>query len=239
MRLHENNVLGLFLYAWGYHDALAGRPVASLLATPQSPLDHLIGDLVGRSQENRWFVFEFKRERTGFAAEIKDKQARSRLLDALEGDPELAELSAHAHFACWADDEMAIQQYVVAIDDPYFQQGLPSNTVFSSRVRPFPVVYNNLTEANAERSPYRPQELYWHGTGVPGQGMYRYLEAMLAAFPATVDPSSEVNALFGFWNPASGQATLVRSDYMGILAAFDRARKAIKSTLPPTKSPFV
>lgn len=100
MKIHENNVVGLFLYAWGYTDALAGRPMTSLMATPQSFLDQLIGDLVGRSPEGRWFVFEFKRDRAGFAAEIRSKEARSRLLKALVVDPHAAELSAHAHFAC-------------------------------------------------------------------------------------------------------------------------------------------
>lgn len=98
-------------------------------------------------------------------------------------------------------------------------------------------MYSDLTESDPERSPYRPQELFWHGTGVTGEGMYQYMETLLGAFRKAVDPSEEVNALFGFWNPASGQVTLVPGNFAGILGAFDHARKVARAAIPPGAMP--
>ncbi|HEL2957212.1 hypothetical protein R1H25_05655 [Stenotrophomonas sp. C2852] len=222
--LHENNALGLFLYAWGYKDAEVGRVGARLLATAQSFLDHLIGDLIGQGEEGRWFLMEFKRERRGFFEEAHKKPARKNLMDALWANHDLAELSAYAHFACWLQgDDITIQQYVVATDDARVDGYPPHRMPFVRGSLGFGRAYEYLTEADATPFPHRSEDLFSHGTGVTGEGMRKYLAAVLAAHDHNVDPGVEVNALLGF-TPSSGKpVVLVPTNFGGLLEAFERA----------------
>lgn len=223
--LHENNTLGLFLYAWGYHDATHGRPGARLLATPQTFLDHLIGDLIGHSEEGRWFLMEFKRDRAGIADEVQKKPAREKLMDALWNNPSLAELSAYAHFACWLDEDISVQQYVVASGDPAAMDTPDPQLSFASATLDSQRTYDYLNEHLHEPHLQRPHELFQHGSGVTGEGMRQYLREVLAAHKGTLDPDVEVNALLGFVPASGSRSVLVPANFQGLLAAFAEALK--------------
>ena len=119
----------------------------------------------------------------------------------------------------------------MATDDEYFRRGLPENTVFTTNRASLKLLYEQLTEADQEPSPYRPREMYWRGTGLTGDGMYQYLEAVLGAHPNVIVPSDEVNALLGFSSAPGAQITLVPANFEGILGAFERARKVAESAV--------
>lgn len=231
--MHESNLLGAFVYAWGYRDGQSKRPSASLLLTPQSFLDHLVGDLVGSSPEGRWFIVEFKRERVGIKQEITRKTARKNLMGMLWNDPKAAQLSAYGHFACWLDEELALEQYVVAADDERFRRVDIKNFCFMGTTISFDRFYGLLTESDTTPFYERPDDLFSEGSGLTGRGMARYLQAVVGAHPASVNGTREVQVLLGRIPSNGGKTSLIPTSFGGLLDAFSRMRALVKPPVAP------
>ena len=64
--LYESALVGAFNYLWGHADASARKPPSMpILSNAQNPLDHLLGDMIGRV-EGRYFLISSKLPRPVF-----------------------------------------------------------------------------------------------------------------------------------------------------------------------------
>jgi hypothetical protein len=76
----------------------------TLLGNAQNPLDHLVGDVAGRTDTGRYFIVEFKRYAHGFVDEVglpNGKPDRIALFGHLLSDPRCNELSKQGHFGAY------------------------------------------------------------------------------------------------------------------------------------------
>lgn len=95
------------------------KPWTALVGNAQNPLDHLVGDVLGRSEAGRYFIIEFKRETIGFVEEVDlrlGKPDRAALLDHLRSDSTCQKLSQKGHFgAHWTPSGIGLQRYLALI----------------------------------------------------------------------------------------------------------------------------
>ena len=71
--LYESALVGAFNYLWGHRDANEGKsPSMAILSNAQNPLDHLLGDMIGKV-DGRYFLIEFKAQVSGFFDEVHAK----------------------------------------------------------------------------------------------------------------------------------------------------------------------
>ena len=85
-----------------------------MLGNAQNPLDALLGDLVG-CVGARFFILEFKRDRSGFKLEVSDggKPHRKKLYDHLRKDQYCRELARCGHFGAYLSDsyQLTVEPY--------------------------------------------------------------------------------------------------------------------------------
>jgi hypothetical protein len=94
---YENQLIGAFLYALGYHSGQHNASTTSVNLFQQTPLDQSFGDvIVGAS---RCFALEFKRDERLLDTE-RDKWSEGGFAAALK-EPEMARVAARAHFAVY------------------------------------------------------------------------------------------------------------------------------------------
>ncbi|MDL5039399.1 hypothetical protein QRD40_24010 [Comamonas sp. Y6] len=95
------------------------KPLAGLVGNSQNPLDHLVGDVLGRTSMGRYFIIEFKRQAIGFLEEVDlqiGKPDRAALLCHLQFDDDCQTLSSKGHFgAHWTPIGLHLQSYFTLI----------------------------------------------------------------------------------------------------------------------------
>jgi hypothetical protein len=126
--MYESTIAGAFLYTWGAHDQFRERiGQNAVISNSQNPLDHLLGDMVMRT-DDRWFIAELKQDEDGFKKEVWETTTaagspsgivpkphrRDFLLDL--GDPQYSFKAVHyssrAHFAVWVkSNDFQIAEY--------------------------------------------------------------------------------------------------------------------------------
>lgn len=111
-----NRELRALLGNTGFEQA---KPWAAMVGNAQNPLDHLVGDLVGRSTEGRYFIIEFKQKASGFLQEIDlglGKPDRVALHGHLLLGDTCKELSLRGHYgAYWTPEGIRLQSYFTLI----------------------------------------------------------------------------------------------------------------------------
>lgn len=235
--LYESALVGVFHYQWGYHDAMADKaPAAEILSNQQSPLDSLLGDVIGRV-EGRYFLIEFKRGVEGFHNEVhssRAKPARTALYAHLRNDQPCRALSSAGHFAAWSNGALRLAPYAHTIGP-----GALATSQFHEldHRRPdtdFGLFYELIN--TTDLSPFSQNDaLFGKGLGLPANGMLEYRQCMLQNHPDVIEPEAEANAVFGFWNPQTATVVAVPTSFAGLLKAFDD----VKRILQPSPSPSI
>lgn len=151
--MYESTIAGAFLYTWGAHDQFRHRiGQNAVISNAQNPLDHLLGDLVVRADDDRWFIAELKQDKKGFEKEVwiatptpgaqpnpPPKPHRRMFLIDL-GAPYQSNqkicISSRAHFAVWVNEcDFQIAEYVCMAAPGLLSPNLPPPHPNKSRVQ--------------------------------------------------------------------------------------------------------
>lgn len=234
--LYESALVGAFNYLWGHHDASAGKPPSmTILNNAQNPLDHLLGDMLGKV-EGRYFLIEFKAKGSGFFKEVHGtnaKPARSNLYKHLRIDSKCRKFARFGHFGAWSNGTLRIAPYAHVVG-PGKLAGKQHHELDHAS---FEVDFDNFyTDINcSDMTPFgQDASLYGSGLGLPADAMRDYLECILQQFPGVTEPSEEANAIFGFWTPASASVVAVPTSFEGLLWSLEEMKRL---TQKPTKTP--
>ena len=233
--LYESALVGAFNYLWGHRDASVGKPPSmAILSNAQNPLDHLLGDMLGKV-EGRYFLIEFKAEVSGFFDEVhaKDaKPARSNLYRHLRTDFECRKLARFGHFGAWSNGAFRIAPYAHAVGPGNFAGKEYHELDYASFEADFDEFYADINCADV--TPFgQDDSLYSSGLGLPADAMLDYLECILQQFPGVVAPTEEANAIFGFWSPATDSVVAVPTSFEGLLSSLEEVKRL---TQKPTET---
>lgn len=205
--LHESNLVGSFMYLWGYRDARAGKTEPpGLLVQAQNTLDHIVGDLFGATGatdfgHRRCFIIEFKRDLNGFSKEVRGSKAkahRTALYQHLRNDSSCRKLAKFGHFGAYADgNDLVLVEYANAVgpDLETLKRESPPHRYdldYPSPAFKFDLLYKELNETLVE--PLHPHSkdpknslfytegdphLYRKGLGLSVPSMQAYLRCMV------------------------------------------------------------
>jgi hypothetical protein len=231
--LYESALVGAFNYLWGHHDASAGKPPSmAILSNAQNPLDHLLGDMLGKV-EGRYFLIEFKAEASGFFHEVhaKDaKPARRNLYKHLRIDSECRKFARFGHFGAWSNGTLRIAPY--AVGPGTFASKQYHELDYASFEADFDKFYAEINCPDV--TPFgQDDSLYASGLGLSADAMLDYLECILQQFPGVVAPSEEASAIFGFWSPATASVVAVPTSFEGLVWSFEEVKRL---TQKPTET---
>lgn len=225
--LYESALVGAFNYMWGYRDAIAGKPASmTMLSNAQNPLDHLLGDLIGKV-EGRYFLIEFKTAEDGFFDEVHGKSiklARANLYGHLRTDFECRKLARFGHFGAWSNGALQFAPYAHAVG----RGGYPSTPNHELNHASFKADFEKFyAEINcSDLTPFgQDAALYANGLGLPANAMFDYVECILQHFPDVVDASEEAKAIFGFWSPVTASVVAVPTTIEGLLQSFEEVKR--------------
>ncbi len=225
--LYESALVGAFNYLWGHRDASAGKPPSiPILSNAQNPLDHLLGDMIGRV-EGRYFLIEFKGAAHGFFDEVHAKgakPARTNLYQHLRKDSECRKFARFGHFGAWSDRTLRFAPYAHVVGPGSYASAQYHELDFASFEADFEQFYAQIN--CGDLTPFTQHDvLYANGLGLPADAMLEYFECILQQFPGVVAPSEEAKAIFGFWSPATASIVAVPTSFEGLLWSFEEAKR--------------
>lgn len=231
---YESALVGAFNYLWGHRDANAGKPPSvSILTNAQNPLDHLLGDMIGKV-EGRYFLIEFKGVASGFFDEVHAKHAkpaRSNLYKHLRKDAQCRKLARFGHFGAWSNGALRIAPYAHAVGPGSYAGAQYHELDHASFEADFDQFYADIN--CADLTPFEQDAaLYKNGLGLPADAMLEYIECILQHFPGVVAPSEEAKAIFGFWSPATASTVAVPTSFEGLLWSFEQAKRLTQKPAP-------
>lgn len=190
---YESHLVASFCYRWGrldekiiqrikrnrYTGEYRKHKETVLLSNPPNPIDKYIGDLFGRIDNIRFFLVEFKKERTDFPNELW-KPARADLVAKLMANPVYDRLSWYGHFGCYIDaDDILLEPYRKLLPPI----PIPPNGVLSHAID-LPDFHSRLCESKNVLSYTIPPggKYFISGLGLSFEGMKEYLRCVLAYF---------------------------------------------------------
>lgn len=231
--LYESALVGAFNYLWGHRDASAGKPPSmSILSNAQNPLDHLLGDMIGKV-EGRYFLIEFKAAASGFFEEVHAKgakPARSNLYQHLRADSNCRKLARLGHFGAWSTGALRIAPYAHAVGPGSYAGPEYHELDHASFEGDFDQFYAHIN--CGDLTPFAQNtDLYANGLGLPANAMIEYIECILQQFPGVIAPSEEAKAIFGFWSPVSTSIVAVPTSFEGLLWSFEEAKRLTQKTV--------
>jgi hypothetical protein len=164
--MYESHYVAHFFRLWGATESAKGiDPEDVLLGNSQNDFDALFGDVVGKVG-TRFFLIEFKRDRSGFAAEVapSGKVHRQALYQHLRDDPACRRLAAVGHFAAYCDaatNKLAFEPYAHAIAPRTPRPAPPKKAVHildhQDWCHDFKKFYSNLTATDDRKHDELPE----------------------------------------------------------------------------------
>lgn len=225
MKLYESTLVGAFNYLWGYHDATEGKPSSmAILSNAQNPLDKLLGDMIGHV-DGRYFLIEFKADKSGFFDEVhakNSKVARTDLYEHLRNDSTCRNLARFGHFGVWSNGTLRVAPYAHAVGPGEYAG--PHELNAASFEIDFDKFYAAINCPD-KTVHWQRAGLYASGLGLPVNAMLEYLECILQQFPGVVEPSYEANAIFGFCNPDGASVVAIPTSFEGLLWSFQEVKR--------------
>ena len=229
--MYENALAGIFFYLWGAHDQQLFRTGKSgLLLNAQSPLDNVIGDLVGSSSSDRWFFAELKRTKSGFPAEISSKPHRAAFLTSVAAVADLTRISSRAHFAIWGSKNgLRFNEYAPTAKPAAF---MPTNAnLMRNRPFGFQDFYYELNIRSKRRHPLEAF-IFSHGLGVPAEAMLLYMRHMIEFHKESKNPSEEALYIFAKVTPTSAITFFCGNSFAGLWFEIEKMKRLVRSDAP-------
>lgn len=216
--LYESHYVSHFFRLWGHEEGRRNMSMgAVLLGNAQNAFDSALGDVCGAS-DARFFLIEFKADRSGFAAEVapSGKPHRHALYQHLLKDRACHELSHFCHFGGYYDkglQGLAFEWYescprqrvprsqiiIDALNGKYdgYRPIVPPNAPMS-----FTTFFDYMTHQDMELYPVAPT-MYSHGLGVPAATFKTYVKCMYQHLVTGTDRRGA--AVLGVYAPKSGK----------------------------------
>jgi hypothetical protein len=215
---------------------------ATILANAQNPFDNWFGDICGVAR-HRYFLIEFKRNRSGFLEEVKRGSAkphRTALSKHLRNDEVCRKIARFGHFDAYQDNAglLAFEPYAHSVA-PRIPAKELIEAVLSSSVSAFELdypawifnfgqFYNALHESDLSLHYQSPPWLFKSGLGIPEADLEQYVLCMYSHLEyfevedgvillAALDPST--NELSTIPLPPFQMVTVLKEKFEGLRLA--------------------